>query len=61
MLALCELRHNVVVSPHTVGMLHSLDCCGRRCFAADVKSSAEVSAEWCCQKLRRVAGKIEGF
>jgi len=54
MLAQCELRHNVVVSPHTVGMLHSFDCCGRRCFAADEKSSAEISAEWCCQRLRRI-------
>ena len=55
MLALCELRHNVVVSPHAVGMLHSIVCCGRRCSAA-AKVFAEVSAE----RIRRIVPPMEG-
>ena len=40
MLALCELRHNVVVSPHDVGMLLSLFLCGRRSSAASMPPNA---------------------
>ena len=48
MLAQCELRHNVAVSPHAVGMLHSLCLCGRRL------SAVVAAAEWFRQRIRRI-------
>ena len=62
MLAHCELRHNVVVPLHDVGMLHSLCLCGRRLSAVSLppnccvkyEGAVALHSKYLCVSRRRV-------